>query len=82
MSVMTAHDTPSGTRMMWKASVNAICDRAHGTGSIAVGIEAAVAKTSSTVMAAHRLSRGSVVCDVGFHTGRHCRVTTSPDQDD
>ena len=27
-----AHDTPSGTRMMWKASVNAICARAHGTG--------------------------------------------------
>ena len=33
ISVMNAHDTPSGTRMMWNASVNAICDRAHGTGS-------------------------------------------------
>ena len=32
---MNAHDTPSGTRMMWKASVNAICARAHGTGSTA-----------------------------------------------
>src|SRR5687768_11626528 len=29
---MNAHDTPSGTKMMWKASVNAICARAHGTG--------------------------------------------------
>ena len=29
---MNAHDTPSGTRMMWHASVNAICTRAHGTG--------------------------------------------------
>src|SRR5436305_544222 len=32
MSVMNAHDTPSGTRMMCAASVNAICARAHGTG--------------------------------------------------
>ena len=32
MRAMNAHDTPSGTRMMWNASVNAICDRAHGTG--------------------------------------------------
>ena len=30
---MNAHETPSGTRMMWKASVNAICARAQGTGS-------------------------------------------------
>ena len=29
---MNAHDTPSGTRMMCVASVNAICARAHGTG--------------------------------------------------
>src|SRR3954452_10114075 len=29
---MNAHDTPSGTRMMWNASVNAIWDRAQGTG--------------------------------------------------
>ena len=29
---MNAHDTPSGTRMMWNARVNAICARAHGTG--------------------------------------------------
>ena len=29
---MNAHDTPSGTRMMWHARVNAICTRAHGTG--------------------------------------------------
>ncbi len=29
---MNAHDTPSGTRMMWNPSVNAICERAHGTG--------------------------------------------------
>ena len=29
---MNAHDTPSGTRMMWKASVKAIWDLAHGTG--------------------------------------------------
>ena len=33
--VMKAHDTPSGTRMMWDASVNAIWARAHGTGSTA-----------------------------------------------
>src|SRR5215216_5888383 len=32
---MKAHETPSGTRMMWKARVNAICARAHGTGSTA-----------------------------------------------
>src|SRR5688572_20219201 len=32
MRTMNAHDTPSGTRMMWQASVNAICARAHGTG--------------------------------------------------
>ena len=31
---MTAQDTPSGTRMMWVASVNAICARAQGTGSM------------------------------------------------
>src|SRR3954469_15082809 len=30
---MKAQETPSGTRMMWKARVNAICERAHGTGS-------------------------------------------------
>ena len=35
ISVMHAHDTPSGTRMMCAASVNAICARAHGTGSTA-----------------------------------------------
>src|SRR5687767_5917242 len=29
---MNAQDTPSGTRMMWAARVNAICARAHGTG--------------------------------------------------
>src|SRR5206468_860104 len=33
MRVMNAQDTPNGTRMMWKASVKAICERAHGTGS-------------------------------------------------
>src|SRR6476620_605334 len=32
---MNAHDTPSGTRMMWNPSVNAICARAQGTGSTA-----------------------------------------------
>src|SRR6478735_11886663 len=32
MRVMNAHDTPSGTRMMWNASVNAIWARAQGTG--------------------------------------------------
>ena len=32
ISVMHAHDTPSGTRMMWVASVNAIWARAQGTG--------------------------------------------------
>jgi hypothetical protein len=32
IKVMKAHETPSGTKMMWKASVNAICARAHGTG--------------------------------------------------
>jgi hypothetical protein len=35
MRAMAAHDTPSGTRMMWNARVNAICDRAQGTGSTA-----------------------------------------------
>ena len=43
-SVMNAHDTPSGTRMMWKPRVNAICERAHGTGS-----------TASTIMALRAL---------------------------
>src|SRR5215218_9644076 len=36
MSVMNAHETPSGTRMMWNARVNAICARAHGTGFTAI----------------------------------------------
>jgi hypothetical protein len=35
IKVMKAHETPSGTRMMWKASVKAICDLAQGTGSTA-----------------------------------------------
>src|SRR5690242_3985780 len=35
---MNAHDTPSGTRMMWKASVKAIWDRAHGTGFTAATV--------------------------------------------
>jgi hypothetical protein len=35
MSVMHIHETPSGTRMMCDASVNAIWARAHGTGSTA-----------------------------------------------
>src|SRR5688572_24167101 len=30
---MNAHDTPSGTRMMWNIKVNAICALAQGTGS-------------------------------------------------
>ena len=32
---MKAHDTPSGTKMMWNINVNAICALAHGTGSTA-----------------------------------------------
>src|SRR3974390_1752076 len=32
---MHAHATPSGTRTMWTARVNAIWERAHGTGSTA-----------------------------------------------
>jgi hypothetical protein len=32
INVMKAQDTPSGTRMMWKARVKAICARAQGTG--------------------------------------------------
>ena len=32
ISVIAPHATPSGTRTMWNASVNAICARAHGTG--------------------------------------------------
>jgi hypothetical protein len=35
INVMKAHDTPSGTRMMWNIKVNAICALAHGTGSTA-----------------------------------------------
>src|SRR4029078_43884 len=38
---MNAPDTPSGTRMMWAASVNAICARAHGTGFTATRASAA-----------------------------------------
>src|SRR6185312_11563354 len=38
---MNAHDTPSGTRMMCAASVNAICARAHGTGFTATRASAA-----------------------------------------
>jgi len=29
---MKPHATPNGTSTMWNASVNAICERAHGTG--------------------------------------------------
>src|SRR4051794_5079880 len=38
---MNAHDTPSGTRMMCIASVNAIWARAHGTGLTATRASAA-----------------------------------------
>ena len=54
---MKAQETPSGTRMMWKASVNAICERAQGTGS-AVEIRtttwAAALTTTGTSSWAHR----------------------------
>ena len=36
INAMNAHATPSGTRMMWNPSVNAICERAQGTGSTAM----------------------------------------------
>jgi hypothetical protein len=45
---MTVQETPSGTRMMWKASVNAIRDRAHGTGSITTGSEESPARRASS----------------------------------
>src|SRR3954471_10604623 len=47
---MNAHDTPSGTRMMWNIKVNAICALAHGTGSTAArtAVPPNVAITSTT----------------------------------
>src|SRR3954470_22571661 len=74
---MTAHDTPNGTTMMWNASVNAICDLAHGTGSTAAG-KGVAARTSSAVTDADRRSRaGDSWNPVSFrrrytpiHTGR------------
>jgi hypothetical protein len=50
MSVMKAQDTPSGTRMMWKASVNAICDRAHGTGSTVSAPRASTAADTDLIL--------------------------------
>jgi len=46
---MNAHETPSGTRMMWKARVNAICERAHGTGFTAAAALARLVKVSLTI---------------------------------
>src|SRR5436190_6387241 len=40
MRVIAPQATPSGTRMMWNASVNAICERAHGTGFTASTVSA------------------------------------------
>ena len=54
ISVMHAHDTPSGTRMMWLASVNAIWARAHGTGS-----------TASILVTYCNLTQGRVVMPTG-----------------
>src|SRR5215475_337198 len=45
---MKAHDTPSGTRMMWNASVNAIWPRAHGTGLTASTFTRATSSTRET----------------------------------
>src|SRR5262245_49489991 len=46
---MNAQETPKGTKMMWDASVNAICTRAHGTGFTATraAIDAAISRTLS-----------------------------------
>ena len=52
---MNAHDTPSGTRMMWKARVNAICERAHGTGFTAALTVARPVNASPTITAAPSL---------------------------
>ena len=51
MRTIAAHDTPSGTRMMWKPSVNAICERAHGT-----GFTASIARELSTALDAQASS--------------------------
>src|SRR3954467_7897167 len=53
---MAAQETPSGTRMMWKASVKAICARAHGTGSTSSGARNAPANTCVTAMTTSRPS--------------------------
>ncbi len=45
-SVMKPHATPSGTSTMWNASVNAICERAHGTGFTASTQVSALPMTS------------------------------------
>src|SRR5262245_1690096 len=70
MRAIAAHDTPKGTRMMWKANVKAIWARAHGTGSTAASIEAPLNTGSPR--------RPSVRAGVGFHVvdptrGRHER---------
>src|SRR4051794_26299573 len=46
---MKAHETPNGTKMMWNASVKAICERAHGTGSTASTGPASPARTPPVI---------------------------------
>src|SRR3954464_14711670 len=46
---MKAHETPSGTKMMWNARVKAICERAHGTGSTASTGPASPARTPPVI---------------------------------
>src|SRR5436190_11039589 len=55
---MNAHETPRGTRMMWNPSVNAICERAHGTGSTA-RMGASVVMIGSALRATPRPDRRS-----------------------
>src|SRR5215203_3178058 len=62
MRVRKPQDTPSGTRMMWKARVNAIWERAHGTGStVASAATASIAVLTSATESGAPLVRASAV---------------------
>src|SRR3954447_17922816 len=62
---MKAHDTPSGTRMMWNIRVNAICALAQGTGSTAASttVPPNVAITSTTAFPVHTPDNTRIVDD-------------------
>src|SRR4051794_9347609 len=53
INAIAAQHPPNGTKMMWNANVNAICDRAHGTGSTA---STETSDETKTVMRSHLTS--------------------------